>query len=290
MKRIHQNITDLSTHDAASVHCVGDDARPSLWTDKHEAELDFQHKKLRKKTVAAQLRGHLLPSEQSEELSKAACEEAKRQAASFTSRTHTRVKYQSRTTAMPPTNKELRKAVCFLDDGVDMPRQWLATLSCIAGVITRSAAEATLFIAANPRAPSNPLVTLAACLSGAWVVSPDVFVGEPGPSIKYVSALLTRRTIWASPCFKEEFKWEWLLILEIMKARTKQTWKVLCTSQDWAAAKMSADDKGRPADVLALVGASESNARIKHAFTIDQLVSFIANVDPGKGSIGLLSM
>ena len=293
LKRIHENIVASTTSNASSILCDHGDtgARPSAWTDSHEKELKFQHDKKRKREVDANIQGFLLPSEQTPELRQASVVEIERQSASYVSRLRTRLKYEHKTTAVPPTIAELKNARCYIDDGVVMPTKWLATLSKIHGVITRSIHVANLFVAMNPRDPQSNVITLAACLRGAWVISPAYFGGEShtGPSIKYQPSVMTKRSIWASPKFKREFPSHWLLILEILNT-VRHRWSFLSTPEQWANTRVEAERKGRPTDVFALVHPSECNPAIKHAFALDQLVAFIAHADPDKGSIGLLNM
>ena len=126
-------------------------------------------------------------------------------------------------------------------------------------------------------------------MRGSWVISPQVLVGRPGPSIKYNSSLMTKRILWASPAFRSAFPATWLVLLEIV-AHCKNRWTLLSTAEQWALARASAEKKAKPSEVLALVDPSEAKPHLKHVFATDDFVQFIASVDVAKGSIGLLNM
>jgi hypothetical protein len=159
----------------------------------------------------------------------------------------------------------------------------------IGGISASDLHRASLFISADPRNPRNALLTLAACLLGAWIVSPAIFLGSQGACVKYLCGLQTKRVIWVSTSFCNTFPRAWALILEIVNAR-KPKWKFLGSAHEWAAARADAERKGKPAEVLSLVGPAELDPALKHTFALDGLISFIAHPDPDKGSIGLLNM
>jgi hypothetical protein len=165
-------------------------------------------------------------------------------------------------------------------------------LGDLAGKVASDLHRASLFISADPRNPRNVLLTLAASLLGAWVVSPAVFLNNPGPCVKYNSGLWTKRAIWASPDFRMAFPRAWALILELLIVHGgNHRWTVLGSAQEWATARAYAEKKAKPSEVLSLVGPAELNPILKHTFTLEGLIAFIAKTpDPNKGSIGLVDM
>ena len=138
----------------------------------------------------------LLDHESTDQLRAAVGAEAVRQANSARDRANTRQKNLVATTASPPSQAEFRKCVVFLDHELPMPPEWLATLRKYDGWRTQEPHKANFFIALNPSQPVNPLISWAAALSGAWVISPGCFVGKSGASIKFKPAVFTRRHIW----------------------------------------------------------------------------------------------
>jgi len=233
LKRIHESIAAKATTNLADRWDDGV-ARSSTWTPSHTGELQFQVSKRHKREVDAQIHGMLLPGEQTEYLRHAAEAEVKRQVASLKDRLNQKKKYENRTTAVPPTIQELKGCKVYFDDRITMPREWLATLSQIRGTMVSTGHEANLFVSSNPRAPNNDLITLAACLRGSWIVSPSFFAsaGPAGPSIKYESSLMTRRSIWPSQKFREDFPRHWLCILEILTSTKKPAWTILGTPEN----------------------------------------------------------
>jgi hypothetical protein len=225
----------------------------------------------------------LHPADQTDRILHDAAEEEKRRVKSRVDRARARTKYVNETTSTPPVHSDITNAHVFCDDGCDLPDSWHAAYT------TRMASDvylASLFVAMDPRQPSNMLITLDAVLKGLWVVNPKVF---EGPSVKYMPALSTPRTIWSSPEFRATHSLPWLTILEIVN-RCSSKWTILATSEQWASAYVNAQQKGKPSTVLALVAPAEVDATIKHAFDLEGFIEFIANVDPQRGSLGLLHM
>ena len=241
----------------------------------------------------------LLAGERTDELGAAVTVELKRQAVSRRDRENAATKIITATTASPPTVAELTRCFIYIASGVQMPSEWLATLSKVRGTITREAHKATVFIAVDPWQPSEPIVTWAACLSGAWVISPECFVGRKGASRKFKAAICTKRTVWVSANFQSSFSLEWLVLLEILSPTSsapKHQWKLISTAAEWVAARVTAERQKKPTEVIALVGSDEAlqlnNSQPKscHAFNLAGACTFLANIDQSRGSVGLLEM
>jgi len=289
LKRLRSDIAGNANPNAASV--LERVANPPCWSDSHEAELTFQKNKLQKKIVEAHLRGHLLPEEHTEALRHESVMELARQDESYRSRLNDRKRYAAKTTAVPPTLLEVRACSASLDDGLMWTNELRVRLGDLAGKVASDLHRASLFISADPRNPRNVLLTLAASLLGAWVVSPAVFLNNPGPCVKYNCGLGTKRIIWASPGFCRTFPHAWALILELLNVGGRHRWTVLGSVKEWATARAHAEKVGRPTEVLSLVSPAELNPILKHTFTLEGLIAFIAkNQDPNKGSIGLVDM
>ena len=166
---------------------------------------------------------------------------------------------------------------------------WHYKLSSLGGMVVNKLWDANLFVERDARVPKNTIVTLAACLVGAWIITPPVLLGLPGPCIKFKKALGTKRFIWASPDFMAMHPLEWQLILELMNSVINK-WTLLPSADAWALKKAQYEKKGKPAEVLALVSAHECAANVKHCFGLDDFIKFIASLDVTKGSIGSFSM
>lgn len=262
-----------------------------LWDNSHEDELDFQKQKRRKKEVEACLQDHLLPDEKGVALQLASAAEKIRQAKSYASRLKDRLKYTMKTTAVPPTPSELFRSKVYLDGGTHLPSEWHATLTRVEATVTTDLNHATMFVADNPRSPMSPIITLVASLTGSWVVSPSVFVGNAGPSVKYLESMATKRLVWVSPAFQQTYPREWLAILEVANnTNVICKWTFLGSCKAWANARAIAESKKRPTDVIALVGPLEMNDKLKHCFGVVELITFMAHSHPNKGSIGVLNM
>ena len=286
LKRLHSEIADRCPVGASS--SLPND-KPEVWEESHQQELQFQNDKRRKKEIDAHTHGHLLPSDQTAGLDDAVKDEQKRQASSYRERVNARVKYTAKTLARPPTLDEKVGMVLYKDSGVMLPVGWLAKLAALSAREATDLSKATAFVATNPRKPCDRLVALAAVLRGSWAMSPNVFMGDSGPSVKYIAAFATKRSIFATPLFKRTYPREWLLVLELANSVPNCKWKFLGSAVEWAAARAVVERKGTPTQVLALVGPGEA-AALKHAFSVDGLVDFVGHEDPKMGSIGLLMM
>jgi hypothetical protein len=290
LKRAHESIVQGATASCSTSEILDSAPMPSVWTDLHEKELTFQKEKRRKREVGAHMQGHLFAAECTDELARASIAEGKRQAASYAQRVKARTNYHDKTHAVPPTPLELNGAKCYLEGGM-WDRDLRAKVADLNGSITTLPHEATLFIAAEPRNPGDERITLVASLQGFWVISPAVFLGRAGPSIKYCSAFQTGRILYSTPTFRASFANEWRIILEIVKsAGAGCKWRVVRNVQEWANAKAIADAKKKPSTVIALADQSECRPNLKHVFTVEAFLGFVSRTDPTKGSIGLLNM
>ena len=288
LKRIHSSIASKANPNSADLNLVdasGD--KPTTWSESHEAELEFQTNKRSKKMVEAHLKGHLLPEEHTDELRDTSSIESARQAASYRQRVRAREQLKNKMTAVLPTAAEMNATRMFLDDGLAWNPQWIQRLHALGGLTASFAHLGSFFISKVPRNPNSVVVSLVAAMRGSWVISPEVFLGKPGPSVKFVCALQTKRYIWASPNFRSTFANEWRVILEVLSSDSHR-WKILPTAMEWATAKVTADAKKRSAEVVALIGPLDEH--VKHSYLADEFFKFIANTDSLKGSIGLLDM
>ena len=255
-------------------------------TDRHETEVKFQQNKRRKKQVQANIHSLLTPSDTDATLQQETEQEIKRQADSYRSRQRARKKYADKTTASPPTTIELQNHTFYAEDDISMlAAENVEALARHGGTHTARLEDATIFVSSNPRNPTCDLITLAACLRGAWVVSPDVLIGRDGPCVKYLPAMNTKRYFWASTQFKTEFPRHWLVILAIYIA-CKKNWKMLTSAVEWASMKATCEQKHRNAEVIAMVGALEAGPA--HCFIPSTLIDFIRNIDDERGTIGIL--
>ena len=232
---------------------------------------------------------HLLPDEVDGRLLKDSAVEKVRQDKSYADRLKARINYANKTKAVPPTDAEMQSVRVFVDDGVVLPREWLATLVKYDGIRRNEPYEATMFVADLPSSPRNSTISLAAVMMGAWVVTPAVFVGQQGASIKYDS-IAQKRLVWVSESFKQTFAREFIVLLEVLKRKPELNWKFLASPEQWAINKAEMERRKTPAFVLALVGRAEVPDHAKHVFALESLVSFLARTHPVKGSIGILNM
>ena len=195
-----------------------------------------------------------------------------------------------RVLAVPQGQVESCKHIIFVDDSVSWNAELEARCRQLQGRVTLVVHMASLFLSREPTNPRNIGVTLSASLQGSWVLSPEVFLGKPGPSVKYRAALNVKRTVWASPNFRNAYPTDWLVMLELIKSHQPNQWTVLSDAREWANRKALAERKNRSAEVLGLLHTDEISPHMKHCFNMKDALSFVSALDPNYGSIGLLHM
>ena len=260
--------------------------------DTHVHSCEFQSHIKHSNNYQADGVGLLLGHERNAALEAAVSEQAKKDQKSFRERVNAKKKFSDATTAKPPTSREMWKCRIYIAGSVLMPNAWLATLSQVSGVVTRTVHSATIFVASNPSNPCEPIITWAAFLMGAWVVSPPVFVGQAGPSIKYMPSILVKRKVWASGAFRAEHPLHWLASLEILSGYASMSqWTLLASAADWAHARAHAEKIKAPSGVIAFVSVAEAGQMSGcHAFDVSGAIGFLAHLDSTRGSLGLLGM
>ena len=249
LKRLSADIAQKATPGSSSLLDDPNLSRPSTWSAAHEHGLQFQVEKRRKREVEANLRGLILPEEQTASLSDQSVAESKRQLASYADRIRRRNTFEARTTASLPTDAELSGCSVFLDTGlfqIMTKRGETLEARCVAlrCKVVDNVHLATCFISDNPWAPTSTCLFLSACMQGAWVLSPAAFLGNAGSSVKYLKGLSIKRAVWASPSFRSDFPHEWLTILELLSRHTHK-WQLLNSAEAWADAKAHAERKNR---------------------------------------------
>ena len=288
LKRLVADIANKATSGRAPK--IEQEDKPTIWNEGHDQELDFQVQKRRKREVEAHMNGQLVGEEQTLALDVEAHEESLRQTESYNKRVNARVKYMEKVAASPPEASELINRQFYLDQDLErkLPAGWYAKLASMNGLVVGEPWRAEIFVSSDPRAPTNTLMTLAACLRGAWIIAPDVLLGKQGPSIKYKSSLVTRRQVFATPSFRSTHAVAWRMILEFVQSAPNR-WNMLPDVRKWANARALAESKKRPAEVLAIVAPAEAPG-MKHCFVLEEFTEFITSVDLSKGSIGSLNM
>ena len=233
----------------------------------------------------------MLESEKTEEIKVAAAAEEVRQAASARDRANTRLKHSAATTSSPPAAVEFKRCVVFVDDDVALTSELQATLSTYGGYICREPHKCNFFLVLHPWQPKNPLITWAAALKGAWVLTPTCFLCKPGASIKYKPAIFMKRHVWVSEVFQQENLMHWITLLEILNAHPGiHLWKMMAGPAEWAALRAKRETQKRTAEVLAIVGINEHMPGCGTLCLESATQFFASSLDKSRGSLGLLNM
>ena len=148
--------------------------------------------------------GLLLPGEFDDDLAQQAKSEQARQVKSELARRAKSAAVKKKLSASPPTDAELKHSRIFFDEGILVTDAMHAALIKHCATQCKNVWQSIVFVACNPSEPLNTLIKWTAGLSGAWVVSPQVLLGNGANAacIKYKAAIFTKRIVWASPCFR----------------------------------------------------------------------------------------
>ena len=135
---------------------------------------------------------------------------------------------------------------------------------------------ADIFITANPWRPASSLITWAAVMRGCWVLTPETYLCNRGPALKFRPAVQVKRMVWISDAFQAANVSLFLLIAEVLNVGP-HAWKVLRGPAEWAEAKVKAERAGRSAQVLALVtNEEEGEYSTTHVFGADSFLKCVA--------------
>ena len=85
---------------------------------------------------------------------------------------------------------------------------------------------ADIFITANPWRPASSLITWAAVMRGCWVLTPETYLCNRGPALKFRPAVQVKRMVWISDAFQAANVSLFLLIAEVLNVGP-HAWKVL---------------------------------------------------------------
>lgn len=264
---------------------------PETWSARHGDERQFQYDKRKARRVEAQIEGVLLPEETTAEDIVDARLESDRRLTSLIERTKAKAKVEAVLTAQPPTPRELHGATVFISESVLSANRGSLSLALRGHEADRVTHEALGNIFVVPDVTRlTEAVSIAACLKGAWVISPEVFCLAPGPALKFKPALATRRFIWASDGFKEEHPEAWGMLRRVSTpAIGRAQWVFLDSGADWAASKARAIRSNNASKVLALLSSQEAaiqSDEVKHAFDFEGLLHFITRYDRSRCTMG----
>ena len=236
----------------------------------------------------------LLDSEKTYEVENAAHVEDVRRAASARDRVNTRAKMSLAINGTPPSDKELQGCTFLFDTDVRLDKELQAALTKRCAGFSREFHRCNVFVSHNPWEPGNPLMTWAASLRGAWVISPECLMCGRGASLKYRPAIFIKRHVFVSDAFQRNHPAHWVLLLETLDAHPGlHSWKLILGPAQWATARAHAEKVKRPTDVLAFLSMDEAQASPDGSgvYNLVDATKFLATcIDKSRGSIGLLDM
>jgi len=236
----------------------------------------------------------MLPSEMNDQLRLATDAEHARQIASRNQRTNLAQRQADAVVAQPPRADELRRACLFVDRAVRLPDGWDAAVAHAEARVVQSPFEATFLICDNPWSPRDDVITWFAALTGRWIITPAVVVANhgkqaSGATLKFHSALMSKRFVWVSQAARSAHAAIWRCILEAMTRVDGHKWVLLHSARAFATEKSKAEKQKRSPQVLAFCAPSEGG-RSAHVFTKDNFLSFVRKQDAARTSLGIAGM
>ena len=126
-----------------------------------------------------------------------------------------------------------------------------------------------------------------AALTGAWVVTPAVFMGKKSAALKYERGIQTKRTVWVSKNFMQAYRQVWALMLEVLNVN-KHHWNILTDVSQYCTAKVKAQRARKDAEVLALVTPEEATTNaLPHVFGPHEFLEFVRKLNQKRTTFGL---
>ena len=287
-KRIHSEIITASSAEGVNHFQTLGAYQPPVgtWTPAHEAEREFNIKKLNAKRVDAHLHGLILPHESDPALHTGSQNEIRRRGEAFMKRLRDMQKLEGKQRAFKP---QLTRNRVFFHEGSAALNQSLAEKSCL--VVTEHC-KADVFVMDNPfehKSPSDRRVQWAAALMGRPICATGVYTcGWNGPWIHLKRALNTRRIFWASSLFQDTCPVLWTLVLSIL-AEGDHKWKVLTSMDEFLQARLK---HGRTPTVIGLCTNEEcdradASGGVAHLYSPSKFLKFIHHIDESCSALGV---
>ena len=229
-----------------------------LWSAQHERERQFAESKRKERLEQAADEGLLVGQEDDPALHAAASTRRAELLRNAAHRETLTLKHKVMLTGGKlPLQSDLRGHHAYLEDNTwaTFAGSWLMHL-------VSEPSRASVFVVRDPGS-DNPRSVLAwaAMLMGAYVISPAVLQGLPGGcSIKYMSALSTRRRVFVSEAFRQHHRRIHLTLEACATAYDRCEWELLPDKAafDRACARRRA---GQPAVRALVVSAERAQGR-----------------------------
>jgi len=186
----------------------------------------------------------LLPGDVSDadELDAEAVAEKKRQLKSRQQRENAQIRLSSATTAAAPSQDELHRVRVYVDGDLRasdrLPSRFSREVASREALELQQPYSATVFIAANPWAPVEHVITWIAVLKGAWILTPTSFMRKSETALKFNPAVMTKRKVWVSDAVRVAHPEIWRAMLEVLDAYAGNKWTLLHSPEEYAEEKV----------------------------------------------------
>lgn len=250
------------------------------WTEEHEKEKDFNHKKRNIRLFEALASGAVLPEELTIEQVAAAYNHFQAVETNMLQREAGEARLQRAVARNCPSEDDLQGLICFfLDDSLRSPAMDRAT-DRRGWTISPDFTESKVLVMSDPSSMNDSgLITLSiyAGLKGAWICTPDMVLNNRGCCLKIKEALRTKRKIYCTDLFKAHQQ----AVMNLISGFASRNFQLLQTLEDFAVQKNLAERRHCSAEVICLLEESERSifSEIKHCFSIEEFRDFIYRLD-----------
>ncbi len=130
---------------------------------------------------------------------------------------------------------------------------------------------------------------IAAALQGSWFLDKSMLMNlnRIGVAIKFKRALDSRRWVFMTRRFSEG-NTRIARVIRAFSAPQMSMWRLIASTEDFAARKHRATERRKSAEVIALISAEEANvfSGVGNVYTIGQFEEFVTSLDRDVSSIG----
>ena len=247
-----------------------------IWTEKHDAEMNFQNQKFLTRLFEAIHSNTVRQDEVPEEVYQQYLQHYEDKRKTVKQREAAEQRMMKMVSQQCPPEENLRGLLVFVQSDADRSaamdlafdrRQWTLTVHLH---------EAQVIVTSQPSCRSAT-VTLAAGLNGGWIVTPDMVLRNEGFALKFRSQPATKRKIYISDAAEHEHP----ECADLVRARVGRSWTVIDDLEQFAAAKQKAINQKVSPSVVAFIGDNEaaSFAGVAHAFSVDAFLEFFCKLD-----------
>ena len=269
----------------ADVATITDLVQAGVWTERHDAEVNFNCRKQMARLLEALHSKTVRQEEVPECVYDMYLKHYEDKARNMKDRERAELRMSRMTNQSCPSEEALQGCSVWVLDEADRTRAICAAFDRRGWSLTMELREAQVILTSQPsNCPTH--ITLAAGLGGAWVVTPEMVLSNRGYALKYKDQPSSaKRKVFVSPAAELEHPDS----AAVIRGRASRNWILLDSLEHFAESKQRAMDQKLSSSVVALIGDQQSHIfqDVRHAFCMNQFVDFFCRVDMEQSCVGL---